>query len=508
VSDLLTRDEYQAIADSMTFPSNAYINGKFTSAKSGETYETINPATGKVLTSIASCGPEDLDYAVKKARQTFEKGTWSRMHPHERKEHMIHLIKLMKRHRHELAVLESLDSGKPIRDCAMLDLPEVIECIGWNAEAADKLYQQMSPTTDDAMGLIVREPMGVVSCVLPWNFPMLMFAWKVGPALAAGNSVIVKPAAITSMTSLRIAELATEAGIPAGALNVITGRGSVVGEAIGMHPDIDAMAFTGSTDVGRQLLEYSARSNLKQINLELGGKSPAVVLEDAENLDSVAEHVVYGAFWNMGENCTANCRLIVNRKIKDDLLARVLDKLRDWKLGHPLEPSNLLGAIVSKAHFDTVMGYIETGKKEGATLITGGESIEEGGGLYIPPTIFDDVTPDMTIAREEIFGPVLTVHTVDSDDEAMQLANDTEYGLQASVYTANVRKALRKAKDLRAGTVSVNCYSEGDVTTPFGGYKLSGLSGRDNSLQAFDQYTQTKTIWIDLSDHDIDSELD
>lgn len=508
MSELLTREDYQAIADSTSLPSNAHINGKFVSAKSGETYETTNPATGDVLTNIASCGAEDVDYAVRKARQIFEKGTWSRMHPHERKEHMIHLIKLIKRHRHELAVLESLDSGKPVRDCAMLDVPEVIECIGWNAEAADKLYQQISPTTDDAMGLIVREPMGVVACVLPWNFPMLMFAWKVGPALAAGNSVIVKPAAITSMTALRIAELATEAGIPPGALNVITGRGSVVGEAIGMHPDIDAMAFTGSTDVGRQLLEYSARSNLKQINLELGGKSPAVVLEDAEHLDSVAEHVVYGAFWNMGENCTANCRLIVNRKMKDDLMARVLDKLRDWKLGYPLEPSNLLGAIVSRSHFDTIMGYIETGKQEGGRVLTGGEPVEDGKGLYIPPTIFDDVTPKMTVAREEIFGPVLTVHTVDSDDEAMQLANDTEYGLQASVYTANARKALRKARDLRAGTVSVNCYSEGDVTTPFGGYKLSGLSGRDNSLQAFEQYTQTKTIWIDLSDHDIDASVD
>jgi gamma-glutamyl-gamma-aminobutyraldehyde dehydrogenase len=508
MSDLLTREEYQAIADSMSFPTNAHINGKFTAAKSGETYETINPATGEVLANIASCGPEDVDYAVKKARQTYEKGPWSRMHPHRRKEIMIHLIKLMTRHRHELAVLESLDSGKPIRDCARLDLPEVIECIGWNAEAADKMYHQMSPTTDEAMGLIVREPMGVVACVLPWNFPMMMFAWKVGPALAAGNSVIVKPASTTSMTALRICELATEAGIPAGALSVITGGGSTVGKAIGLHPDINAMAFTGSTGIGRQLLEYSAQSNLKRINLELGGKSPAVVFGDAENLDSVAEHIVYGAFWNMGENCTANCRLIVNRKLKDDLLARVLDKLRGWKMGYPLDPSNALGAIVTKSHFDSIMEYIEIGKKEGAQLILGGEPVEDGKGLYIPPTIFDNVTPVMTIARDEIFGPVMTIHTVDSDDEAVLLANDSEYGLHASIYTANGRKALRKAREMQAGTVSINCYSEGDVTTPFGGYKLSGLSGRDKSLQAFEQYTQTKTIWIDLSDHEIDAELD
>jgi len=508
VSDLLTCEEYQSIADQMDYPENAHINGKYTAAKSGKTFKSVNPATGEVVANIASCGAEDLDYAVKKARQAYDKGVWSRMHPSERKGIMIHLVKLMKRNRHELAVMESVDSGKPIRDCALLDLHEVIECIAWYAEAADKIYNQISPMNDDAMGLIIREPMGVVACVLPWNFPMLMFAWKVGPALAAGNSVIVKPASLTSMTALRISELATEAGVPPGVLSVIPGSGAVVGEAIGMHPGIDAMAFTGSTAIGRQLLEYSARSNLKQINLELGGKSPAVVLADAENLDSVAEHVAYGAFWNMGENCTANCRLIVHRSIKDDLLSRVLDKVRDWKMGYPLEPSNLLGAMVGQSHFDATMKYIETAKKEGGKLILGGEPVKNGKGLYIPPTIFDGVTPDMVIAKDEIFGPVLSVHTVDSDDEAIHLANDSIYGLHASLYTSNVRKALRYSRDLQAGTVSVNCYSEGDFTTPFGGYKLSGLNGRDNGFQAFEQYTQTKTIWIDLSDHSLDATLD
>ena len=508
MSDLLTCEDYQSFADSMSMPSNAFINGKFTAAKSGKTIDTINPATGKVVSQIAACEKEDLDYAVKKARQAYDKGVWSRMHPSERKEIMIHLVKLIKRHRYEIAVLESIDSGKPIRDCALLDIPELIECLAWYAEATDKLYNQISPINDDAMGLIVREPVGIVACVLPWNFPLLMFAWKVGPALSAGNSVIVKPASVTSMSALKIAELSIEAGIPPGVLNIVTGSGYKVGEAIGLHPDIDSMAFTGSTDIGRQLLEYSAKSNLKQINLELGGKSPGVVLADAENLDSVAEHVAYGAFWNMGENCTANCRLIVHRSIKDDLLARVLDKVRDWKMGYPLEPSNLLGAMVSKSHFDAVMKYIKLGKKEGAKLILGGEPTKIDNGLYIPPTIFDGVTPEMTIARDEIFGPVLTVHTVDSDSEAIQLANDSIYGLHASLYTSNVKKALRLSRELQAGTVSVNCYSEGDFTTPFGGYKLSGLSGRDNGLQAYDQYTQTKTIWIDMSDHNIDATLD
>jgi len=508
MEDLLSQDEYQAIADKMVFPANAHINGKFTSAKSGETYATINPATGKKLADIAACGKEDLDYAVKKGRQAFDSGVWSRMHPAERKEIMIHLVKLMKRHRYELAVLESLDSGKPIRDCAWLDLPETIHCIAWYAEAADKLYHQMSPTTDDAMGLIVREPIGVVACILPWNFPLMMFGWKVGPALASGNSVIVKPAALTSMTALRVAELAAEAGIPPGVLSILPGRGSRIGEAIGLHPDIGAISFTGSTEIGRRLLQYSAQSNLKRINLELGGKCPAVVLEDAENLDSVAEYVVYGAFWNMGENCTSNCRLIVHQKIKDDLLRRVLDKLRDWKTGDPLEPSNALGAMVSQDQFDTVMRYIAEGKKAGANLVAGGEPLALGQGLFIPPTIFDDVTPDMVIAKEEIFGPVLSVLTVRNDAQAIQTANDTPYGLQASLFTGNMKKALRAARDLQAGTVSVNCYNEGDITTPFGGYKLSGLAGRDKSLQAFEQYMQTKTIWIDLSDHEVDACLD
>lgn len=500
MSDLLTREEYEAIAAGMSFPTNAHINGKFIPAKSGEVEETINPATGEVLAKIAACGPEDVDYAVTVARKTFNDGAWSKMHPSERKTIMIKWTKLIESHSLELAVMESLDSGKPISDCVTIDLPETIECLAWNAEAVDKLYGQISPATDGAMGLIVQEPMGVVACVLPWNFPLMMFAWKVGPALAAGNSVIVKPAPNTSMTALRLCELATEAGIPDGALSIVPGEGLPVGRAIGMHPDVNAVAFTGSTAVGRLLLGNSAESNLKRVNLELGGKSPAVVFEDAENLDSVAEHIVSGAFWNMGENCTANSRLIVHRSIKDDLMARVLGKLKDWKMGAPLDPSNALGAIVSQRQFDRILEYVEIGKKEGAELVLGGTPVELDGGLFIPPTIFDNVTPEMTIARDEIFGPVLTVHTVDSDDEAMLLANDSEYGLHGSIYTANGKKALRRARELQAGTVSINCYSEGDLTTPFGGYKLSGLAGRDNSLQAFDQYTQTKTIWVDLGE--------
>ena len=508
MSELLSRDEYHAIAADISLMTNAYINGKFTTAKSGDTYDSINPATGATLAQIAACGTADVDYAVKKAGQAFESGVWSRMDPADRKEIMIRMVKLMKRHRHELAVLETLESGKPIRDVATIDLPETMHCFAWYAEAIDKLYDQMSPATDDAMGLIVREPVGVVACILPWNFPLQMMGWKVGPALAAGNSVIVKPARETSMSALRVAELAAEAGVPAGVFNVVTGAGSVIGEALGRHPDVQAMSFTGSTEIGRQVLAYSAESNLKKVTLELGGKNPAVVLEDNDNLDAVAEQAIMAVFWNMGENCTSNSRLIVHEKHREDLIPRLLDKVRDWKTGDPLDPQFALGSMVSKRQFDDVMACIEKGKEEGATLILGGEPLEIGDGYFIPPTIFDNVTPDMTIAREEIFGPVLAIQTVGSDAAALDLANDTGYGLQASVFCTHTKKALRAARQLQAGTVSVNCYCEGDITTPFGGYKLSGFGGRDNGLHAFDQYMETKTIWLDLSEHEQDEKLD
>ncbi|MFO7822153.1 MAG: aldehyde dehydrogenase [Lentisphaeria bacterium] len=507
MSDILSCEDYTARAADLDLPTNAYIKGKYMPAKSGKTFETSNPATGKALANVAACGAEDVDLAVSKARKAFDSGVWSRLHPSERKSAMIQWVKLIKRHRYELAVMESLDSGKPIQDCAAIDLPETVDCLAWYAEAADKLYGQMSPATDDAMGLILREPVGVAACVLPWNFPLMMLTWKAGPALAAGNSVILKPAEQTSLTALRLAELATEAGIPPGVFNVVPGLGEDAGAAIGKHADIDIISFTGSTEVGRMFLKHAADSNLKRVVLECGGKNPSIVLSDAEDLDSVAEYVVQACFWNMGENCTSNSRLIVHKSLKENLLARVMEKVKDWRTGNPLDPANALGAIVSREQFDRIMGYIKGAKKEGAKLILGGEPLKIGNGLFIPPTVFDDVKPEMTMAGEEIFGPVLGVMTVGSDAEAIELANDTCYGLQASLFTGNLKKAMRASRELKAGTVSVNCYSEGDITTPFGGYKLSGFGGRDNSLQAFEQYTETKTIWIDLSDHAIDAEV-
>lgn len=497
MSDLLSYEEYRAIAASLTFPATAFVDGHFRPAMSGNTFPTINPATGETLTKISACDANDVNFAVEKAREAFDQGRWSRLHPSERKETLIKLAKLIKRNRHELAVMESLDSGKPIRDCAEVDIPETITTLLWHAESIDKIYDQTAPSGDDAIAMIVREPVGVVGCVLPWNFPLLMLAWKIAPALAAGNSVIVKPAEQTSLTALRVAELAMEAGIPRGVLNVLPGMGPEVGEPLGLHPDVDMVSFTGSTETGRRFLRYSADSNLKKIVLECGGKNPAVVLDDAEDLDLVAQHIVNAAFWNMGENCSANSRLIVQEGVKQPLMERILAHLRDWRTGDPLNPAHNLGALVDQAHFEKVCSYLDAESLAGAQVVIGAEHRE---GCYVLPTIIDGVKTGDKLAQEEIFGPVLSVITVKTVEEAIAVANDTPYGLAASVFSANGKKALRAARAIRAGTVTINCYGEGDISTPFGGYKQSGFGGRDNSLHAHDQYTELKTIWIDLSD--------
>lgn len=491
MSDLLTIEEYKAIAAGLTFPTQAFIDGSFRPALSGKTFPTTNPATGAVLAQVAACGPEDVDFAVEKARDAFEDGRWSRLHPRERKEVLIRLSKLIKRNARELAVMESLDSGKTIYDCETTDVPETIHCLSWHAELIDKIYDQVAPASDGHIALVLREPVGVVGLVLPWNFPLLMLAWKISPALAAGCSVIVKPAKETSLTALRVAELAMEAGVPAGVFNVLPGGGAEVGEPIGRHMDIDMVSFTGSTVTGRKFLTYASESNLKEVTLEMGGKNPAVVLDDAENLDRVAAHVTNGAFWNMGENCSAASRLIVQRGVKDELLKRILAHAREWPMGDPLDPLNRVGALVSKAHYDKVASYLTKGPK----VLLGGKA--EAG--FVEPTILDCKPGDLQV-REEIFGPILTVLTVDNYDEAIALANDTEYGLAASIFTANVKKAIRGARAIRAGTVTVNSFGEGDISTPFGGFKQSGFGGRDNGIHAHDQYTQIKTIWIDLAD--------
>jgi gamma-glutamyl-gamma-aminobutyraldehyde dehydrogenase len=508
MSELLTRDEYAAIAAELSFPTDAWIDGAYRPSASGRTRETRNPATGETLGHLAACDADDVDLAVRRAREAFERGDWSRMHPGERKQVMIRLCKLLQRNRHELAVLESLDSGKPIRDCATVDVPETIQVLQWHAEAIDKIYDETAPVGDDAMAMIVREPVGVVGAVLPWNFPLMMLSWKLGPALAAGNSVIVKPAEQTSMTALRVAELAGEAGVPRGVFSVITGDGPGTGEPLGRHPDVDMISFTGSTDIGRAFLRYSSESNLKRIVLECGGKNPCIVLEDAEDLDLAADHVLNAAFWNMGENCSANSRLIVHESVQEALVERILARAREWRTGDPLDPANHLGALVDQAQYDKVCQYIETARSEGARAILEGGPEPSGAGLFVRPTIFGDVAPQATVAREEIFGPVLAMIPVASTEQAIEVANDTPYGLAASVFSRDIKRALRSARAIRAGTVTVNCYGEGDITTPFGGYKQSGFGGRDNSLHAHDQYTEMKTIWIDLADRGVEESLD
>ena len=494
MSGLLTREEYAAIAADMTYPAAPFIDGKFRAGR-GETFPTINPATGDKMATIAGANAKDVDLAVKKAREAFDQGRWAKLHPSERKDVLIRLCKLITRNARELAVMESLDSGKPIKDCEEIDIPETIHTIKWHAEAIDKIYDQMAPASDDHIAMIVREPIGVVAAILPWNFPLLMMAWKIGPALAAGNSVIVKPAEQTSLTALRLAELAMEAGIPRGVLQVLPGMGPETGEPLGRHMDVDMVSFTGSTETGRLFLKYAAESNLKKVVLECGGKNPAVVLEDAEDLDLVAGHIVNAAFWNMGENCSANSRLIVHEAVKKPLLERIVARTRDWRTGDPLDPSNHLGALIDKEHCKKVSKYLKAGK--GIKTIAGGKAK----GNFVEPTIYDEVSPGDKLARDEIFGPILSVITVSSFEQAMQVANDTEYGLAASVFTANTKKAIRAARTIRAGTVTVNCYGEGDISTPFGGYKQSGFGGRDNGLHAHDQYTELKTIWIDLTDN-------
>ncbi|MGV1953779.1 aldehyde dehydrogenase [Agrobacterium vitis] len=500
----LTVAEYKAIAASLQLPTNAFIDGAFRPAKSGKTFTSINPATGETLAEIAACDVSDVDDAVAKARQAFDDGRWRLLAPGDRKAALLKLAKLIEENRHELAVMESLDSGKPVRECQTVDVADTIHTIRFHAEVIDKLYDNTNPVGPNALAMVVREPIGVVGCVLPWNFPLLMLAWKIGPALASGCSVIVKPAQETSLTTLRVAELAIEAGIPAGVFNVVTGGGKEAGEPIGLHMDVDMVAFTGSTATGRRFLRYAADSNLKKVVLECGGKNPAVVLADAEDLDLVAEQVVNGAFWNMGENCSATSRLIVDRTIKDELLERIGAYLREWKTGNPLDPENRIGALVSKTHFEKVKSFLDDAKTEKLSVVHGGAT---HGGIYIEPTVVDGVTPSSRLFKEEIFGPILSVTAFDTVAEAVALANDTNYGLTASVYTGSLRQAIRLSRDIRAGLVTVNCFGEGDASTPFGGYKESGFGGRDKSIFAHDNYCELKTIWIDLSERSVDETI-
>jgi len=496
MAELLSKEQYAALASKLELRTQAFIDGEFRDAISGRTFVTTNPATGQKLADVAACDVQDVDLAVAAAKQAFEGGRWARLSPGERKHILLDFARLLEENAHELAVLESLDSGKPVSECQNVDVPETIHTLRWHAELIDKIYDSTAPTGAAAVTMVVREAIGVVGLVLPWNFPLLMLAWKIAPSLAAGCSIVVKPAKETTLSALRVVELAHQAGIPPGVFNIVPGGGREAGEAIGRHMDIAMVSFTGSTDTGRLFLKYAAESNLKRVVLELGGKNPAVVMNDCEDLDEVARFVTAGAFWNMGENCSASSRLIVHKDVKDELLGLIEKHLKDWQLGDPLDPQNRLGAMVSKAHFDKVRSYLEYAAEQQLSVVQGGETES---GVFVQPTIIDGVARDSRLFVEEIFGPVLSVTSFSTIDEAIELANDTIYGLAASAYTGSLRNALRLSREIRAGVVTVNCFGEGDASTPFGGYKESGFGGRDKSIWAHDQYTELKTIWINAS---------
>ncbi|RRV71707.1 aldehyde dehydrogenase [Stutzerimonas stutzeri] len=494
----LTFADWQQRARDLRIEGRAFIQGEYTEAQAGGRFDCISPVDGRVLAQVASCDQADAERAVASARAAFEAGSWARLAPAKRKAVLIRFADLLEANREELALLETLDMGKPIGDSLAVDIPGAARALRWSGEAIDKIYDEVAATPHDQLGLVTREPVGVVAAIVPWNFPLMMACWKLGPALATGNSVVLKPSEKSPLTAIRIAQLAIDAGIPAGVLNVLPGYGHTVGKALALHMDVDTLVFTGSTRVAKQLMIYAGESNMKRVWLEAGGKSPNIVFADAPDLEVAAQAAAGAIAFNQGEVCTAGSRLLVERSIRERFLPMVVEALKGWKPGNPLDPATNVGALVDSQQLNTVLGYIDAGRQAGAQVLIGGQrTLEESGGLYVEPTIFDGVSNAMKIAQEEIFGPVLSVITFDSAEEAIAIANDTPYGLAAAVWTADLSKAHRTARALRAGSVWVNQYDGGDMTAPFGGFKQSG-NGRDKSLHAFDKYTELKATWIQL----------
>lgn len=489
---------WRSRAADLKIEGRALIDGEMTRATDGASFDCLSPIDGRLLAQVSSGGAADIDRAVRAARAAFEDRRWAGQAPAARKRILQRFAALLRENLEELALLESLDMGKPISAALSVDVNATARCYDWYAEAIDKVYDQIAPTADQDLALITREPLGVVGAIVPWNFPMLTAAWKTAPALATGNSVVLKPAEQSPLTAIRMGQIALEAGIPPGVFNVVPGFGHTAGKALASHMDVDGIFFTGSTSTGRLLMEYAGKSNLKKVGLELGGKSPNIILSSYADIEKAAITAAESMFANQGEVCIAPSRLIVERPIHDKVVEIIAEFAKNRQPSDPLDPATNMGALVDLRHADRVMSYIETAKAEGARVAAGGtRALVESGGAYVAPTIFDNVTNNMKVAREEIFGPVLSVIPVDSADEAVAVANDSPYGLAAAVWTDRLSDAHKVARALRSGIVYVNCYDACDMTTPFGGYKQSG-NGRDKSLHALDEYTELKTTWVRL----------
>jgi acyl-CoA reductase-like NAD-dependent aldehyde dehydrogenase len=475
-----------------------FIGGEWRDAESGRTFPTLNPSTAEPLAEVAEGDEADVDRAVLSARGAFENGAWPAMDARRRAKLLHAIADGLEARADELARLETMDNGKPLREARMFDIKESIECFRYYAGWTDKIYGDVIPLPGPYLNYTRLEPIGVCGAIIPWNYPLQMAAWKVAPALACGNTVVLKPAEQTPLTALELARVASEAGLPPGVLNVVTGHGETAGAALVRHADVDKIAFTGSTEVGR-IIQREAAGNLKRVSLELGGKSPNIVLADAD-IEAAVRGATSAIFYNTGQACTAGSRLLVEESIRDEFLDKLAKRAEGMRPGDPLNPKTRMGPLVSQEQLDRVLGYIEKGKSEGAELLIGGgrAEVSDNPGYFLNPTIFDRVTPEMTIAREEIFGPVLAVTTFADLDEAIQLGNNTEYGLAAAVWTQDVKKAHRAAHALRAGTVWVNMYHTLDTGSPFGGYKHSGY-GRELGKYALDLYTQVKSVWVNLA---------